>query len=162
MGLLTKVDRAARRVFKHSMALHIIKLCVGAESIEDLREWVSRRSLAAIAAGQEPHSFHTTRMVPKRTEELLSGGSLYWVIKGYVQARQPLIGVEPFTDGEAIGRCNLILGPEVVETELQPRRAFQGWRYLEAKEAPRDLASLSGSADMPLELRRELAELGLL
>lgn len=145
------------------MALHLIKLCVGAESVEDLREWVSRRSLAAIAAGQEPHSFHTTRMVPKRMEELLAGGSLYWVIKGHVQARQPLIGIEPFTDGEGIGRCNLILGPELVETELQPRRAFQGWRYLEDREAPRDLASLaSDGAEMPLELRRELAELGLL
>lgn len=145
------------------MSLHLIKLCVGAESIEDLREWVSRKALTAIAAGLEPHSFHTTRMVPKRMDELLDGGSLYWVIKGQVQARQPLISIETFTDGEGIGRCNLILGPEVVETELQPRRAFQGWRYLKANEAPRDLASLSGGgADMPLELRRELAELGLL
>lgn len=144
------------------MALHLIKLCVGAESIEDLREWVARRALAAIAAGQQPHSFHTTRMVPKRAEELLAGGSLYWVIKGYVQARQPLIGIETFTDGEGIGRCNLLLGPEVMETETQPRRAFQGWRYLEEKEAPRDLALLADGGEMPLELRRELAELGLL
>ncbi len=102
-------------------------------------------------------------MVPKRAEELLEGGSLYWVIKGSVQARQPLIGIETFTDGEGIGRCNLLLGPEVIETELQPRRAFQGWRYLTDKDAPRDLASLSGGgSEMPLELRRELAELGLL
>jgi hypothetical protein len=145
------------------MSLHLIKLCVGAESIEDLREWVSRKALTAIAAGLEPHSYHTTRMVPKRMDELLEGGSLYWVIKGQVQARQPLIGIETFTDGEGIGRCNLLLGPEVVETELQPRRAFQGWRYLKVNEAPRDLASLSGSgAELPLELRRELAELGLL
>ncbi len=145
------------------MSLHLIKLCVGAESIEDLREWVSRKAMAAMAAGLEPHSFHTTRMVPKRAEELLEGGSLYWVIKGSVQARQPLIGIETFTDGEGIGRCNLLLGPEVIETELQPRRAFQGWRYLTEKDAPRDLASLSGGgSEMPLELRRELAELGLL
>ncbi|MBW0369797.1 DUF1489 family protein [Ensifer adhaerens] len=145
------------------MSLHLIKLCVGAESIEDLREWVSRKAMAAMAAGLEPHSFHTTRMVPKRAEELLEGGSLYWVIKGSVQARQPLIGIETFTDGEGIGRCNLLLGPEVIETELQPRRAFQGWRYLTDKDAPRDLASLSGGgSEMPLELRRELAELGLL
>ena len=145
------------------MALNLIKLCVGCDSIEDLREWVAERSLRAIAAGQEPHSVHTTRMVPKRVEELLEGGSLYWVIKGSVQARQPLIGIETFTDGEGIGRCNLLLGPEVIETELQPRRAFQGWRYLTDKDAPRDLASLSGGgSEMPLELRRELAELGLL
>ena len=145
------------------MALHLIKLCVGAESIDDLRDWVSRKALTAIAAGLEPHSYHTTRMVPKRVEELLEGGSLYWVIKGQVQARQRLTGIETFTDGEGIGRCNLILGPEVVETAYQPRRAFQGWRYLQDNEAPRDLSALgAGTAEMPLELRRELAELGLL
>ena len=102
------------------MALHLIKLCVGAESVEDLREWVSRKALAAIAAGQQPHSFHTTRMVPKRTEELLADGSLYWVIKGYVQARQPLIGIETFTDGTAMrslsvkSRIDLMLGLRVL------------------------------------------------
>lgn len=145
------------------MALHLIKLCVGADSIEDLREWVSRRSLIAIAAGLEPHSSHTTRMVPKRLEELLDGGSLYWVIKGQVQARQRLIDIETFTDADGIGRCNLVLGPEVIETEFQPRRAFQGWRYLTADDAPRDLAALGeGAAEMPMDLRRELAELGLL
>lgn len=145
------------------MALHLIKLCVGAESIEDLREWVSRKAAVAVAAGLAPHSYHTTRMVPKRVEELLDGGSLYWVIKGQVQARQRLTGIETFTDGEGIGRCNLILGPEVVETAYQPRRAFQGWRYLLDNEAPRDLAALGAdTAELPLELRRELAELGLL
>ena len=145
------------------MALHLLKLCVGADSIEDLREWVSRRALTAIAAGLEPHSTHTTRMVPKRTEELLDGGSLYWVIKGQVQARQALTGIETFTDADGIGRCNLILGPEVIETAYQPRRAFQGWRYLLPDDAPRDLTDLGvGNAEMPLELRRELAELGLL
>lgn len=145
------------------MALHLIKLCVGADSIEDLRNWVSRRSLVAIAAGLEPHSSHTTRMVPKRVDELLAGGSLYWVIKGQVQARQRLIDIETFTDADGIGRCNLVLGPEVVETEYQPRRAFQGWRYLTADDAPRDLSALGADvAELPMELRRELAELGLL
>ncbi len=84
------------------MALHLIKLCVGADSIDDLREWVAERSLRAIAAGLEPHSVHTTRMVPKRVEELLDGGSLYWVIKGQVQARQKLLDIQTFTDGEGI------------------------------------------------------------
>ncbi|CAK7256185.1 MULTISPECIES: DUF1489 family protein [unclassified Shinella] len=145
------------------MALHLIKLCVGADSIEDLREWVSERSLIAIAAGMEPHSSHITRMVPKRDRDLLDGGSLYWVIKGQVQARQRLLGIKTFTDADGISRCELVLGPEVVETELQPRRAFQGWRYLTEDDAPRDLMNMGdGTADLPLELRRELAELGLL
>ncbi|HEU0095127.1 MAG TPA: DUF1489 family protein [Rhizomicrobium sp.] len=144
------------------MALHLIKLCVGADSIEDLRDWVARRSLVAIAAGQEPGSTHTTRMIPKRADELLDGGSLYWVIKGQVQARQKLTAIRPFKDTDGITRCDLALGPEVIETELQPRRAFQGWRYLTENDAPRDLTALGGDAEMPLELRRELAELGLL
>ncbi len=148
---------------KPAMALNLLKLCVGADTIEDLREWVARKALVAIAAGLEPHSTHTTRMVPKRMDELLDGGSLYWVIKGQVQARQNLLDIETFKDADGIGRCNLVLGSEVIETEYQPRRAFQGWRYLQASEAPRDLSSLSGEGgELPLELRRELAELGLL
>ncbi len=145
------------------MALHILKLCVGADSIDDLREWVAERTLLAMAAGLQPHSSHVTRMVPKRVEELLDGGSLYWVIKGQVQARQTLLDIRSFNGADGIGRCELVLAPEVVETALQPRRPFQGWRYLKPEEAPRDLhLTGSGISDMPLELRRELAELGLL
>lgn len=145
------------------MALHMLKLCVGAESIEDLREWVSRRSLIAMAAGLEPHSIHTTRMVPKRIEELLDGGSLYWVIKGQVQARQKLIDIRSFQGEDGITRCDLVLGPEVIETALQPKRPFQGWRYLSAEDAPKDVASLGqGVTEMPDDLKRELMELGLL
>ncbi|KKX33733.1 DUF1489 family protein [Rhizobium sp. LC145] len=145
------------------MALHLIKLCVGADSLQDLRDWVAEKSMRAMAAGLEPHSIHTTRMVPKRMEELLGGGSLYWVIKGQVLARQNLLDIRTFTGGDGIQRCELILGPEVIETAPQPRRPFQGWRYLKDEEAPRDLGKLGeGVAALPEELRRELAELGLL
>ena len=145
------------------MALHLIKLCVGCESIDDLREWVAERSLIAIAMGQEPHSEHVTRMVPKRMGELLDGGSLYWVIKGQVSARQPLHDIVEFTDTDGIGRCRLVLGPEVIETMPQPKRPFQGWRYLQNKDAPADLDGASGDvAEMPEEMRRHLRELGLL
>lgn len=145
------------------MTLHLIKLCVGAESLEDLRQWVAERSLVAIAAGLEPHSSHVTRMVPKRADELLDGGSLYWIIKGQVAARQRLLDVKTFTGGDGISRCELILGPEVIEVAPAPRRPFQGWRYLEADAAPRDLgASGANLEDMPEDLKRELAELGLL
>lgn len=145
------------------MALHLLKLCVGADTIQDLRDWVAQRALTAIAAGLEPHSTHTTRMVPKRVEELLADGSLYWVIKGQVMARQKLLDIESFTGGDGIGRCNLVLGPEVIETMPQPRRPFQGWRYLLPDDAPSDLGSLGADVmAMPEDLRRELAELGLL
>ncbi len=93
------------------MALHLLKLCVGADSIDDLRDWVAERCLVAVAAGLEPHSSHVTRMVPKRMEELLDGGSLYWIIKGQLSARQKLIDIKTFTGGDGITRCELILGP---------------------------------------------------
>lgn len=145
------------------MALHIIKLCVGADSVEDLREWATEKAFQAMAAGLEPHSYHVTRMVPKRADEVLDGGSLYWVIKGQVLARQKLLALEEFTDIDGINRCKLVLGPEVIETMPQPKRAFQGWRYYEAKDAPADLfGAQAGSADLPADLKRELAELGLL
>ena len=145
------------------MTLHLIKLCVGADSIEDLREWVANRALTAVAAGLQPQSSHVTRMMPKRVEELLDGGSLYWIIKGQVAARQKILAIESFTDGQGIGRCELVLGPEVIETVPAPRRPFQGWRYLETDAAPRDLsASGSDLSDMPEDMKRELADLGLL
>jgi hypothetical protein len=145
------------------MALHLIKLCVGAESIQDLREWAAERALSAMAAGLEPHTTHTTRMVPKRLDELLDGGSLYWVIKGQVAARQMLLDITTFTGGDGISRCNLVLAPEVIETAAQPKRPFQGWRYLKPEDVPRDLGALGDDvAAMPEDLRRELTELGLL
>lgn len=145
------------------MSLHIIKLCVGADSIDDLREWVAERSLMAVAAGMEPHSRHITRMFPKRRAEIIDGGSLYWVIKGQVKARQRILDIRETVGGDDITRAELVLGPEVIETVMQPKRPFQGWRYLEDKDAPRDLGSAgSGLEDMPEDMKRELAELGLL
>ena len=145
------------------MTLHIIKLCVGADSIDDLKEWVTEQSMRAIAAGKEPHSVHTTRMVPRRMEEIVGQGSLYWVIKGQVAARQRIVDIVEFTDIDGIGRCKLVLGPEVIETMPHPKRPFQGWRYLTEEDAPRDLYGPGQTElDMPADLKRELAELGLL
>jgi len=145
------------------MSLNLIKLCVGCESVEDLEEWIAERLDEKRARGEPVEHFHTTRMVPTRAEELVAGGSLYWVIKGNVQCRQLLTEVRPFTDGEGISRCRLVLDPHVVRTDWQPRRAFQGWRYLKAAEAPADLvAGRGGWQALPPELRVELAGLGLL
>lgn len=145
------------------MTLNLVKLCVGAESVEDLQGWIVARLERMRRAGETPEHFHTTRMTPKRREELLDGGSLYWVIKGNVQCRQVLADIRPFTDNEGIERCHLVFEPDIVLTEWQPRRAFQGWRYLQGKDAPRDIKDASaGWQALPPELRRELAELGLL
>ncbi|MCC5777602.1 DUF1489 family protein [Nitratireductor sp. B36] len=144
------------------MALNLIKLCVGCESVEQLQDWIALRLREKQARGEPAEQFHTTRMVPKRVAELTEGGSLYWVIKGTVQCRQRLLDIRPFRDAEGVSRCHLVLEPKLVRTQFQPRRAFQGWRYLEPKDAPQDLGSAGDDAEMPLELRRELTELGLL
>jgi hypothetical protein len=145
------------------MALNILKLCVGCDSVEDLEEWVQSCLDERRRNNQPVEHWHTTRMVPSRGAEVTDGGSLYWVIKGNVQCRQLITEIRPFTDGEGIGRCRLVLDPEVVRTEWQPRRAFQGWRYLKQTDAPADLGKgRAGLAEMPPKLRQELAELGLL
>ncbi len=144
------------------MALNLIKLCVGCESVEQLEDWIALRVREKRARGEPAEHFHTTRMVPKRVDELTEGGSLYWVIKGSIQCRQRLVDIRPFRDAEGVSRCHLVLEPRLVRTQFQPRRAFQGWRYLDAKDAPGDIGSAGDDAAMPQELRRELSELGLL
>jgi hypothetical protein len=102
-------------------------------------------------------------MVPKRAAELVDGGSLYWVIRGEVVCRQRIRDVRPFRDKDGIGRCGLVLDSKVILVAPRPHRAFQGWRYLAAKDAPRDLEKAArGAAAMPEQLRRELRELGLM
>jgi hypothetical protein len=102
-------------------------------------------------------------MMPKRAAELLGGGSLFWVIRGELSCRQQLVDIRPFVDGEGIGRCRLVLEPNVVLVRPRTFRAFQGWRYLTDAHAPTDLDRVApGSRDMPEPLRRELRELGLL
>lgn len=144
------------------MTLHLLKLCVGAVSIADLEDWIAERAEAARQAGRPFEQVHVTRMVPTRRQDLLDGGSLYWVIKGEVAARQRLMDLRPFVDDDGIRRCGLVLAPQVVKVEPRPSRPFQGWRYLAAKDAPRDLAGGEGAADLPESLRRELRDLGLL
>ena len=144
------------------MPLHLIKLCVGAESIEDLEQWIGQRIRERRKRGERQDSLHVTRMVPKRGGELLNGGSLYWVIRGQVAARQALKDIETFTDAEGIGRCRLWMEREVVPVLPRPYRPFQGWRYLAPNDAPPDLHGRGDVAEMPEELRRELSVLGLL
>ncbi|MFZ9501486.1 MAG: DUF1489 family protein [Beijerinckiaceae bacterium] len=145
------------------MALHLVKLCVGADSIRDLEEWIALKLATMKKRGETPEQFHTTRMVPKRVAELLDGGSLYWVIKGQIAARQELLDVRPFTDAAGVGRCNLVVKPVVTPVTPRRQRPFQGWRYLPAHEAPPDMTGgLAEVADMPDSMRKELRELGLL
>jgi hypothetical protein len=145
------------------MALHLIKLAVGCESVKDLTSRVAERAKFARQQGLPRQHTHITRMVPKRDAELLDGGSIYWVIRGEVAAREKLIGIEPFRDADGIGRCRLVMEPKVHAVSPRPMRPFQGWRYFTASDAPPDLGSAAASiAAMPEPMRRELRELGLL
>jgi hypothetical protein len=145
------------------MALHLIKLCVGCDSVADLEDWIREKLKEKKRRRQSIEHVHTTRMVPKRADELTNGGSLYWVIRGQITCRERILDIRPFTDKDGIGRCRVVLDGKVVLVEPRLRAAFQGWRYLEAKEAPRDLARAApGAARMPETMRRELRELGLL
>jgi len=145
------------------MALHLVKLCVGVDCVEDLQAHIDARLDDKRRRSMEEVQSHTTRMIPKRVEELLDGGSLYWVIKGNIQVRQRIEDIRPFTDASGISRCRIVMEPRLIMTEWQPRRAFQGWRYLTSKDAPKDLvAGRSGFMSLPPDLRRELADLGLL
>lgn len=144
------------------MALNLIKLCVGIESAEQLQDFMAARKALHETTGSIYEPKHTTRMMPKRKDELLDGGSLYWVMKGQVRARQKFVDVRQFTDGEGISRCDLVLSPDLIFTQWQPRRAFQGWRYLKVEDAPPDLDNSGGADVLPLEFQQELAELGLL
>src|SRR5206468_11264466 len=145
------------------MPLHLIKLAVGCDSVKELKGWVAERMQTAKKTGLPLHHIHITRMTPKRVDELLAGGSLYWVIRGEIAAREKIIAIEPFRDRDGIGRCRLVMQPKVVAGLPRPMRPFQGWRYFDAAVAPPDLGKSAASiAAMPEPLRRELRDLGLL
>lgn len=141
------------------MTLHLIKLCVGADSIEDLADWQKKRSAERKKKGSAGDILHITRITPKRGDELLKGGSLYWVIKGQIAVRQKLLALKPVVR-EGVPHCALVLDMKLVPTMRRPHRAFQGWRYFDAKDAPRDLKA--GDKSIPESLRAELTQLGLL
>lgn len=141
------------------MTLHLIKLSVGSESVTDLEAWQAQRLQEKIRQGEKPELMHITRNMPKRAEEVLDGGSLYWVIKGVVCARQRLLELRPITYNDA-PHCGLVYDKELIRVCPRPHRPFQGWRYFDPKDAPPDL-SVNGEAPDE-KMLRELAELGLL
>ena len=135
------------------MPLHMIKLCVGCDTVEELVAWHGGEG-----GTKRPWTMHT-RQTPKRAAEMIDGGSLYRVFKGVILCRQRILDIA--TVGEGVNaRCEVTLDAEVVRVAPTPRRAFQGWRYLETKDAPEDLAQDLASG-VPTELARQLRELGV-
>ncbi|MEM6386580.1 MAG: DUF1489 domain-containing protein [Pseudomonadota bacterium] len=139
-------------------SLHLIKLCVGAETVKDLTNWQKNPR----AKGPDGLPRHVTRMWPKREQELLEGGSLYWVFKGIVLCRQRILRLDEVIREDGIRRCGIVLDTEPVRVEPMPKRPFQGWRYLTGEQAPRDLTRGStANDDLPPKLIAALSEVGI-
>ena len=140
----------------HSVAqyINLVKLCVGVDSVDDLASRIDAR--------QSTETLHITRMWPKKESELLNGGSLFWVIKGVILARQRILSLDEQIGQDGIRRCGIRMDAELIRTEAAPRRPFQGWRYLDPKDSPRDLKMSRMEEDqLPASLMAELAEIGV-
>jgi hypothetical protein len=142
--------------------INLVKLCVGIDSLEQLRTYRADSRIAAHRREIEDISTHVTRMWPKRAAELLNGGSLYWVIKGVILARQQILRLDETIGPDGIRRCAIVMSPEIIQTQAAPRRPFQGWRYLEQRDSPPDLAVNRFEDDaLPDAMNLALAEIGL-
>ena len=141
------------------MTVHLQKLSVGSESIQTLADWqdhvVRRRQQQGLSA----HHIHVTRMFPKRREEILDGGSIYWVIKGNILCRNRIVGLEETTKNGKRA-CGIMMDPELIPVFPNPRRAFQGWRYLQDGDQPKDMTAVESGADLPAAFRAKLIDLG--
>ena len=142
--------------------LHLLKLSVGSESVEQLREWQAGRAAERAAAGEDPRPRHVTRMWPRRGEELVRGGSLFWVIRGFISARQRIEAFEPVAGTDGVRRCAIVLAPELVRVTPRRRGAFQGWRYLAPEDAPPDLtAERADEPALPPGLQEAMTAFGV-
>ncbi|NOZ41630.1 MAG: DUF1489 domain-containing protein [Alphaproteobacteria bacterium] len=141
------------------MPLHMLKLCVGVESIDHLAA-IRKDRQQYLADGTACH-YHITRFRPKRAPEILAGGSIYWIIKGFVQLRQRIIAFDRIETDSGI-KCRIVMDTAIIRTESQPRRPHQGWRYLTDIDAPRDIATTARSDSLPPDLSQKLREMGLI
>jgi len=147
------------------MTVHLVKMAVGIDDLDHLRAVQARRIAEARRTEGKGRLRHLTRNAPRRADEVLDGGSIHWIIKGYIRARQRIIGIEEATGRSGRKRCALILDPELVRTVLTPHKPIQGWRYMEDAAAPDELEDGKldpRDANLPPNLAAELRSLGLL
>jgi hypothetical protein len=155
--LFFKKEGLSSSYFRFAMTLHLIKLSVGSDSLEDLRRWQAQHGAA------HPPLRHRTRNFPRRAEEILDGGSIYWVINRVVTARQRIVDIAEGVRDDGSRCTDLVLDAVLVPVEGRFMKPFQGWRYLAAKDAPADcLGGASGLEELPEEMRRELVSLCLI
>ena len=135
--------------------IHIKKLCVGINSFYKLQEWQNN----LIKSGEK--IYHITRMRPKMTSEVLSGGSLYWIIKSKFVARQCIIGIEDIVRFDGKSACKILLDDKLIEVANVFHRPFQGWRYLYPEKAPSDIFKDKEGNEIPSKILTELNEFGV-
>ena len=143
------------------MAIHLIKLAVGVDSVAHLSQ-LQKRRLAESKTQGPARLRHFTRHAPKRADELKRDGSIYWVIRGAIQARQRIRDIETGLSRDGVPASAIVLDPKLVRTETRLHRAFQGWRYLKPDDVPPDARGTSTRAELPVALAQELRNLGLL
>jgi hypothetical protein len=145
------------------MTVHLLKLCVGCDTVSELAEWQVERLAQLRKARKTPELRHRTLQTPRRRQEVLDGGSLYWVVKGFILVRQRIVDLRSDVKDDGTACCGIVLDPVLVATRPHPRRAFQGWRYLEAADAPPDVKGFADAPDdIPRGMREELRELRLI
>lgn len=145
--------------------VNLIRPCVGISSPRMLFDHQIASNLQKDANGNDI-AYFTTRNTPKRAEELLNGGSVYWIIKGKIAMRQKIVNIETHLDETNRKYCVISKSPQIIITAPHPYRAMQGWRYLEAEKTPKDLHvfdpdNLSDN-DIDPQMAAELSQLGLL
>ena len=141
--------------------VNLIKLCVGAQNVSDLYEWQKNR-LIHYKNLENRATFCITRMRPKRENDILNGGSIFWVFKGLILARQKIIGFDNFMSEGNILRCKVILDRKIILTDAYHKKPFQGWRYFSQQEAPKDREIFSDEkTQLPVKIEKELSELGI-
>ena len=145
------------------MTINLIKISVGIEDIDHLKRRQEQSISNAISSGVVPEIVHYTRNTPRRANEWLQGGSIYWVIKRFIRVRQLIKDIRQVNGPKGKKSCAIILEPGIIRTEIKKFRVFQGWRYFPLNDAPADLpiSSISDN-DFPEDLVNDLKELGLI
>jgi hypothetical protein len=144
------------------MTIHLLKLCVGVENVQELKDWQTEMLKRRERARQPVEHRHRTRQMPKRRDAILDGGSLYWVIKGFILVRQRILDLRADVKDDGTACCGIVLDLDLVTTRAQARRPFQGWRYLTPADAPRDRGRFKEEDDISGAMRADLRELRLI
>ena len=146
------------------LSVNIVKLAVGIQSVEEL-ELIQRRFLSQPGVDANSGFYHSTKLMPKKHEAIVKSGSLYWVIKGVICARQKILSITKQEDPDGIKRCKIFLDNSIIKTAPVRKKPFQGWRYLKKNRTPADITdpvTTTFDDDIPLKVQQQLLEVGLL